>query len=242
VTTPHPSAGEPLPEAIVVREVDWRLEVRLFDGLSTGLFLDQRENRAALAAAIARRQAAAGLTPTVLNTFAYTCAFSVTTAKAGAITTSVDVSARYLEWGRRNFTHNGLDPALHRFAKMGTFEFFAYAKRKGLRYDLIILDPPSFAAGSKKKGVMAFSATADFAELVSEAALLLNEGGAIFASTNTQELCRPGRPGDPIRLEREIARGLGLPAGREPRWLKLPPAAPDFATERDRFAARFFTR
>src|SRR5205823_5213751 len=80
--------------------------------------------------------------PAVLNTFAYTCAFSVAAAAAGASTASVDVSPRYLDWGKRNFTHNGLDPAPHRFARMDTFEFLGYAKRKQLAFDLIILDPP----------------------------------------------------------------------------------------------------
>jgi len=246
VTEPAPAAGEPLPEAVIINEVDWKLEVRLFDGLSTGLFLDQRENRAALAEAIARRVAGTGrgdavTAPTVLNTFAYTCAFSVAAAKSGGITTSVDVSGRYLDWGKRNFEHNNLDPALHRFAKMDTFEFFSYAKRKGLFYDLIILDPPSFASGSKKKGLKPFSSIADYPRLVREATTILNDGGAIFASTNTQELCRPIYPGQPARLEREIAKGLGLAPGASPHWLKLPPAPPDFALERDRFAARFFT-
>lgn len=245
VTSPTPSAGDPLPEAIVVSEIDWKLEVRLYDGLSTGLFLDQRENRAAMALAIARRRekmqaSGKSMEPlTVLNTFAYTCAFSVACAKAGALTTSVDVSGRYLDWGKRNFAHNAIDTTEatgHRFARMDTFEFFAYAARKGLRYDLIILDPPSFAAGSKKKGIKPFSSISDYGDLVTQAAGLLKPHGAIFASTNTQELCVSPRAGEPIRLEREISKALG----EEPRWLKLPPTPRDFTAERGRFAARFF--
>lgn len=253
LTSATPTAGVAVPEAVIIREVDWNLEVRLYDGLSTGLFLDQRENRATLADAVRRKVGKTGRTVSVLNTFAYTCAFSVACAKAGAATTSVDVSARYLEWGKRNFAHNGIDvtprpdargSSPHRFAKMDTFEFFDYARRKGLMYDLIILDPPSFAAGNKKKGIRTFSSVSDYGKLVREAASLLNEGGAIFASTNTQELCRPLFPGQPARLEREICKGLGLAGGLDvdesPRWLKLPPAAADFAMERDRFAARWF--
>lgn len=245
VTNPAPAAGEQMPESLVVRELDWKLEVRLYDGLSTGLFLDQRENRAAMALAISRRRekSLAGSKPieplSVLNTFAYTCAFSVACAKAGAMTTSVDVSGRYLDWGRRNFAHNSLDTSEasgHRFAKMDTFEFFAYAERKRLRYDLIILDPPSFAAGSKKKGIKPFSSLSDYGDLVTQARALLKPHGAIFASTNTQELCVSPRAGEPIRLERVISNALGS----EPRWLKLPPAPTDFASERGRFAARFF--
>lgn len=231
VTDPAPAAGESQPEAVVVREHGWSLEVRPYDGLSTGLFLDQRENRAWVASWVRSRAAEQEAAPAVLNTFAYTCAFSVAAATAGAQTTSVDVSPRYLEWGRRNFAHNGLDAAVHRFAKMDTFEFIGYAKRKGLRYDLVILDPPSFAAGSRRKGIPPWSSVDDYARLVKEAASLLNQRGVIFASTNTRELCRPGR------LEREVREGLG----REPRLLRLPPPASDFAAERGRFAAVAFS-
>ncbi|HLP84871.1 MAG TPA: hypothetical protein VK157_11030, partial [Phycisphaerales bacterium] len=73
-------------------------------------------------------------------------------------------------------------------------------------------------------------------DLVKQAAALLKPHGAIFASTNTQELCVPPRAGEAIRLEREISKALG----KEPRWLKLPPTPQDFTAERGRFAARFF--
>lgn len=227
-TSPAPAAGEVLAESLIISENGLKLEVRLYDGLSTGLFLDQRENRAWVRSWVKERGARGGAA--VLNTFAYTCAFSVAAAAAGATTASVDVSGRYLDWGKRNFAHNGLDAGAHRFAKMGTFEFLGYARRKQLTYDLVILDPPSFAAGSKKKGIRPWSSVADYSRLVHEAAGVLNAGGAIFASTNTQELCRPGR------LEREIVKALG----RTPRWLKLPPVPADFAGEKDRFAARAF--
>lgn len=234
VTDPTPAAGEPLPEAFPIREHDWLLEIRLFDGLSTGLFLDQRENRKWVADGVARR-IAKGQTPRVLNTFAYTGAFSVAAAKMGAVTASVDVSGRYLDWAKRNFELNHLDPAQHRFAKMDTFEFLGYAARKSLAFDLIILDPPSFASGNKKKGIKPWSSVADYARLIHDAAALLAPGGAIFASTNTTELCRPGR------LQREVCKGLGLRPGAEPRWLTLPPPAADFASEDERFAALAFS-
>lgn len=224
-----PLAGEPLPEALHVSEHAYRLEVRLYDGLSTGLFLDQRENRRWVLEYA--RRFAADRPANVLNTFAYTCAFSVAAAMGGAITTSVDVSARYIEWGRRNFTLNGLDASLHRWARMDTFEFFQYARRKQLRYDLVILDPPSFGAGNKRRGIRPWSAVDGYATLVREAAELLSPGGIVFASTNTGELCQPGR------LRREVVRGLK----REPTWLHLPPPPPDFASERGRFAAVAFS-
>lgn len=231
VTKAAPAAGDALPESILVREHGWQLEVRLYDGLSTGLFLDQRDNRLFVSKQVTQRAGQPGGVVSVLNTFAYTCAFSIAAATGGAVTTSVDVSARYLEWGKRNFAHNGLDTGQHWFAKMDTFDFLGYARKKGLRYDVVILDPPSFASGSKKKGIRAWSSVDDYARLVGEAAGVLTPGGMILASTNTQELCRPGR------LEREITKGLG----REPKWLKLPPTPIDFIRDQERFAARAFT-
>lgn len=233
VLSPTPSAGKPVGEALLVKEHRWSLEVRMYDGFSTGLFLDQRDNRQYVAktAEVMGRGRSASNKVSVLNTFAYTCAFSVAAAISGAETTSVDVSARYLEWGRRNFSHNGLDPAAHRFAKMDTFEFLEYAARKGLAYDVIVLDPPSFASGNKRKGIRAWSSVSDYSKVVGAAAKVLRPRGIVFASTNTQELCQPGR------LEREVAKGLG----RVPRWHTLPPVPVDFSRERERFAARAFS-
>ncbi len=238
--SPVPAAGDALPEAITIRELAWNLEVRLYDGLSTGIFLDQRDHRVTLGLALgrkARAQASSGLPPPqVLNTFAYTCAFSVAAARAGAITTSVDVSPRYLQWGQRNFELSGLDASQHRFARMGTIEFFTYARRKGLKYDLIILDPPSFAAGGKRgKGAAeAFSSERDYPQLVRAACNLLTPGGSIFASTNTLALCRPRA------LDKAISAGVKA-ARATATWLALPPAPPDFTAERGRLATRWFT-
>lgn len=228
VTDPQPLAGEVVPESLLIHEHAWKLEVRLYDGLSTGLFLDQRDNRKWVHDWLTKRPDAS-----MLNTFAYTCAFSVAAGVAGAQTTSVDVSGRYLDWGKRNFAHNGIEiteNGPHRFARMDTFEFLSYAKRKGLAYDLIVLDPPSFGSGSKKKGIRPWSSVDHYARLVAAASALLKPRGAIFASTNTRELCRPNR------LDREIVKALG----RAPRWLDLPDPPIDFARDHDRFAARAF--
>jgi 23S rRNA (cytosine1962-C5)-methyltransferase len=251
VTDATPFAGNRLPESIVVHEHGVQLEVRPYDGLSTGLFVDQRDNRAWLAKLVANRvaklrkgkdgtnarvRAALGdsVQPAqqdaihVLNAFAYTCAFSVACAKAGAITTSVDVSAKYLTWGKANFTHNTLDVSQHRFARMGIFEFIEYARRKGLRYDMAILDPPSFASASKKKGSKAWSSVSDYPALVREVKTLLRPNALLFASTNTLELCLPGR------LERVVVKGLGA----QPKaWVDVPPQGVDVAMAKGRFAA-----
>lgn len=231
VTEPSPLVGAPLPESILIREYDCKLEVRLYDGLSTGLFLDQRENRKWVSQWVRDRSKSTGSQVQVLNTFAYTCAFSVASARAGAITASVDVSGRYLDWGKRNFVHNGIDPAPHRFAKMDTFEFLRYASRKGMRFDLIVLDPPSFASGNKKKGIRPWSAVEDYPRLVTEALGVLSARGVVLASTNTQELCRSDR----------LRKQVGQAIGRTPRWVQLPDMPTDFSRDQDRFASIAFS-
>jgi 23S rRNA (cytosine1962-C5)-methyltransferase len=230
VTDPTPAAGEVCSEWFLIDEDSMQLEVRLYDGLSTGIFLDQSANRSRLKTLVAQRRAKTGNPVRVLNTFSYTCAFSVATALGGAETTSVDVSARYLEWGKRNFAHNGLDASVHRFAKMGTFEFLEYAKRKNLTYDMIVLDPPSYASGSKKSDVRSWSSVSDYRKLIAAAREALNPEGLMFASTNTQELCVPGR------LQAEVRKGLN----KEPRYIELPALPYGFAKEKERFCALLF--
>lgn len=219
---PTPLAGAPIEPCLLIREYARKFEVHLYDGFSTGLFLDQRENRESLA------QLSAGMS--VLNTYSYTCAFSVACAHSGATTTSVDVSPRYLEWGKRNFAHNNLDPGDHRFFRMDAFEFLRYAGRKDLTYDLIILDPPTFAAGNRARGIKPWNARRDYHRLISAAVSRLAPRGRVFASTNCLELCRPGR------LDDEIHRALG----HRPRALPLPPLPEDIASDPPRLAYRLF--
>ena len=223
MTDPAPAAGDPLPEAILVHEHGCRLEVRLFDGFSTGLFFDQRENRRALMQGVRGKR--------VLNTFAYTGAFSVACALAGAETTTVDISKKYLEWARRNFEHNQIDTAKHFFNRMDTFEFFRLARRKNLRYELIILDPPTFAAGSKRDDVAPFSAERDYPRLLTEAMELLTPRGRVFASTNSRVLC------EGQRFRSVIEKALG----RRPIYLTLPEHPADLEGETGRLAAALFT-
>jgi 23S rRNA (cytosine1962-C5)-methyltransferase len=207
---PHPLAGTALPERLIVREYDCRYEVRLYDGFSTGLFLDQRENRRALAALEP---------PRALNLFSYTCAFAVPLVAAGAHVTNVDVSARYLDWGRRNLAVNDLPADRARFVRMDARRFPSYAvKHAAERFELVVIDPPTFGAPWKRRGAKAWSAAADYEALVAEAARVLAPGGAMFASTNTRALSTPGT------LQALVARALG----RTPEWLPLPPAPVDF--------------
>lgn len=217
-----PRAGAPQPPTLVVREYDCRFEIRPYDGFSTGLFLDHREHRRALAE---RRPAR------VLNLFAYTCAFAVPLVAKGSMVTNVDVSARYLDWGRRNLALNGFDASASRFRRMGAFEFLAFAARHAEeRFDLVIVDPPTFAAGDKRRGVNPWKAVDDYPELVRAATRVLTPNGIIFAASNTRELAVPGA------LATLVRRALD----RAPTWHALPPWPID-VTASDRVAAVLFT-
>lgn len=219
--SPSPRAGVPLPDVLEVREYASRFEVRLHDGLSTGLFLEHREHRRALASVPPGR---------ALNLFAYTCAFSVPLAAAGWTVTNVDVSARYLDWGKRNLALNGGDPGRVRFLRRDALTYLAQAaKRADERYDLVILDPPSFGAADARRGIPAWRAGRDYPALVRAAAGVVTPGGAIFAATNTRELTAGGV------LPALVREALG----RSPRVRRLP-AWPDDLTERGRVAALCF--
>jgi 23S rRNA (cytosine1962-C5)-methyltransferase len=120
----------------------------------------------------------------ILNCFAYTCGFSVCAAKAGARVTSLDLSKKYLEWGKRNFTLNGLDPAAHDFIFGDTFDWLRRLAKKGRMFDAVVLDPPTFSQ-SKEHG--AFRAEKDYGKLVTAALPVLKPGGVLLASTNAAD-------------------------------------------------------
>jgi 23S rRNA (cytosine1962-C5)-methyltransferase len=122
--------------------------------------------------------------PELLNAFSYTCAFSVCAATAGAKTTSLDLSKKYLEWGRRNFVLNGLDPARHDFIYGDAFDWMRRLAKKKRLFDIIVLDPPTFSQ-SKERGV--FTVEKNYGELVSVALPLLKAGGVLLASTNAAD-------------------------------------------------------
>ncbi len=159
-------------------------------GYSTGLFLDKRENR--------RRLMTDDLCgKTVLNTFAYTCAFSVAAARAGATVASLDLSKRYLDWGRDHFRLNNLNPEEHDFIYGDCFDWLERLARKGRRFDMVLLDPPTF---SKVKKGRSFSAEKDYARLVALAEPLVAPGGTLFCSTNARSLT-------PQRFMETVKRG-----------------------------------
>jgi 23S rRNA (cytosine1962-C5)-methyltransferase len=182
--------GEAAPERFEILENGVRYEMSFAEGYSVGLFLDQRDNRRRfLSGHIAGEfplltPATPEARPEILNTFAYTCGFSVCAAKAGARTTSLDLSKKYLEWGKRNFALNGLDPAAHDFIYGDTFDWLRRLAKKGRTFDVIVLDPPTFSQ-SKESGV--FRVEKNFGDLVGAALPALKPGGVLLASTNAAE-------------------------------------------------------
>lgn len=184
--SPQLVSGEPAPAKFEILENELRYEMSFGEGYSVGLFLDQRDNRRRLLTGHLAADFDLPLSPTteILNCFAYTCGFSVSAAKAGARTTSLDLSKKYLEWGRRNFALNGLDPAAHDFIYGDTFDWLRRLAKKGRSYDIIVLDPPTFSQ-SKESGV--FRVEKNYGDLVTAALPVLKSGGTLLASTNAAE-------------------------------------------------------
>lgn len=182
---PRHTLGETAPERFSVRENGLQFEIRFTEGYSVGLFLDQRDNRRRFLV----NHVAAGFPLSLtllsrceaLNLFAYTCGFSVCAAKAGARTTSIDLSKKYLDWGKRDFAANQLDASKHEFLHGDAFDWLRRLAKKQRQFDVIALDPPTFSR-SKEHGV--FRAEKDYGKLAGAAIRLLKPAGVLFASTN----------------------------------------------------------
>ncbi len=197
------------PAETEVLENGLRFHVRLGGGLGTGIYLDQRDNRLWV------KEHAAGLR--VLNTFAYTCAFSVAAAAGGAArTVSLDASQGNLDAGRANLELNGFsDATRHDLIRGDVFHWLPRLARRGDRFDLIILDPPSYSRVKTRR----FSAATDYGELVATALSLLAPAGMILASTNHAGIDRK-------RFHQMVLDGAHL-AGRRVLQVQHRPASLD---------------
>ena len=159
----------------VVSEGGHRFIVNLLDHLDTGLFLDHRETRALVGRLAPGRH--------VLNLFSYTGSFSVYAARSGAAsTTSIDLSKTYLDWARRNFELNGLEPGSNRLVQADVLRFLQEERASRDRYGLIVLDPPSFSNSKRMQGVL--DVQRDHVALVRGCLALLASGGEMLFSTN----------------------------------------------------------
>lgn len=166
--------GQEAAEPLLVMENGVTYATYLNEGLMTGIFLDQKNVRGALAGGLSTGK-------TLLNMFSYTGAFSVAAAFGGSSqTTSVDLAKRSLDKTREQFLVNGIEPESQKIYVMDVFGYFNYAKKKELTYDMIVLDPPSFARNGKKT----FSVAKNYGDLVKEAVEILENNGTLIASTN----------------------------------------------------------
>jgi 23S rRNA (cytosine1962-C5)-methyltransferase len=211
--------GEPAPEALEVMEAGVRYHVELGEQLSTGLFLDQRPQRTWLSGRTP--QHTPSLTPPLtsgmrlLNTFAHAGGFSVAAACAGAETVSVDLSRKWLERVPLHLALNGLSEQGHQLLTGDVFEWVRRLAKRGERFEMIILDPPSTSVGKAKKR---WSAKRDYPELVQLALPLLAPGGRLMTSTNHRQLT-PARFAQLVAsalpkgfvLERVCAPGVDFP-------------------------------
>ncbi len=173
-----------------VEEHGLKFEVNLNDGLNCGLFLDMRHNRWIVGHASAQAK--------VLVCFAYTCSFGVHARRNGAREViNTDISRKTLERGRINYQLNGLSTTDKEFIKADSVSYMQRAFKKGNTFDLIILDPPSFARHEGK----VFQIKRDLPKAIALAVAILNPGGKLLVSTNYSGISHAD-------LERILARGL----------------------------------
>lgn len=175
---PRHLCGPAQNEPFIARESGLNYHISFQAGYSQGIFLDQRENRKRVREFTKPGQR-------ILNTFAYTGAFSVAAAAAGATTTTLDLSQPYLDWAKDNLIANGIDPSGHYFCKGDTFHWLKRFARQGRKFHGIILDPPTFSRDDKGK---VFRVEKDYHRLVDLAASCLEPGGWILASTNIRKM------------------------------------------------------
>lgn len=172
-------------ERFVVEEQGLKFWVNLGDYLDTGLFLDHRNTRARV------REEAKG--QRFLNLFAYTGSFSVYAAAGGAkSTTTVDLSNTYLDWAAENLKLNGFTGPQHQLIRSDVVRWLSQAASEGAKYDLVVLDPPSFSASKKMAGT--FNVQRDQGRLLRDTLSLLSPRGVLYFSTNyTGFTLEPGK-------------------------------------------------
>jgi 23S rRNA (cytosine1962-C5)-methyltransferase len=162
----------------IVTENGVRYGIDFAAGYSAGLFIDQRANRAFLRRFAPKR---------LLNTFAYTCSFSVAAALAGAQTVSIDLSKKSLSRGRDNFTLNELPVERHRFVAGDVLDFLPRLARRGEKFDAIVLDPPTFSRDNRGRR---WQVENDLEDLLLRALELAAPNAAILISSNCSRLDR----------------------------------------------------
>lgn len=208
-TAPVRVSGEEVKGRFAVRENGAAFSIDFAAGYSCGIFTDQRLNRRWVGE-IAKPG------DRVLNTFAYTGGFSVMAARAGAETTTVDLSATCLDWIWDNFALNGLDRAGHHGVKGDAIAWLRTFARQGRTFHGIVLDPPTFSRSGKDT----FRTDRDYTDLAALAAAVLEPGGWLLCCANTHSLSAE-------QFERDVVSGI---RGKRRRVLssEAPPMPPEF--------------
>lgn len=166
--------GEEAPTPLIVKENNVNFAIYLDDGPMVGVFLDQREVRKTIRDKYAKDK-------TLLNTFSYTGAFSVFAACGGALkTTSVDLANRSRAKTQEQFEINNIKVEDQEIIVQDVFDYFNFAVKKGFKFDIVVVDPPSFARSKKRT----FSVAKDYVKLLKEIIQITNKNGIIIASTN----------------------------------------------------------
>mmetsp|Transcript_15795 Transcript_15795/g.19258 ORF Transcript_15795/g.19258 Transcript_15795/m.19258 type:complete len:888 (-) Transcript_15795:66-2729(-) len=178
-TKPTLLEGQPAPDSIEILENGVKYHVN-FDELSTGIFLDQRSQRAWLMKHCTHETR-------ILNCFAHCGAFSIAAATAGSETVSLDLEKKWLDRIEPQMKANGIDDLSRHDSIYGDcFDWLARLAKRGEQFDLLILDPPSTSVGGKKK--KRWSAKNDYDQLVSLAAPLVKKGGLLWTTTNSKQI------------------------------------------------------
>lgn len=198
-------AGENLQTIATERYLKFEIDFRA--GYSVGLFVDQRENRRYVRQIAPKR---------LLNCFAYTCSFSVSGASVGATTVNVDLSQKSLARGRENFSLNSLPTNDHRFMADDVMEVLPRLAHRGEKFDMIILDPPTFSRSSRGK---TFHVEDDFEKLLIRALDLTERDSRILLSTNCSTLHEHAL---------EVTARYGLRAARRAGTFHRQPPLSDF--------------
>jgi 23S rRNA (cytosine1962-C5)-methyltransferase len=176
-------------------------------GFSVGLFPDQRENRSFVRHLAPKR---------LLNCFAYTCSFSVSAAYVGATTLNIDLSKKSLARGRENFALNNLSTLGQHFIADDVMEVLPRLVRKGEKFDVVILDPPTFSRSPRGK---TFHVENDFEKLLINSLELTERNSHVLLSTNCSTLREHAL---------EVMARYGLKAARRAGTFHRSPPLPDF--------------
>lgn len=209
-------ASAQMPLQWQIEENGVEFDMRHSQGMSAGLFLDQRDHRLEVMQSTHGKK--------VANFFSYTCGFSLTAALGGAAeVVSVDTSQSSLDWGKNNFKLNDLDPDKYEFFTADSLFFLQACVRRKRKFDLIIMDPPTFSRG--KHGL--FKLAEQLPDLLKNAMLCLEQEGRLLFTYNDEGL----EPSDVGIILEKAASDAGLTYIRVEKT--APPPDFEFPLERN---------